>query len=170
MREPEKQKETEAPCEEAGGRAPGQKLTGACAAETEQGWVGAAVSPSLFPLHLHVGLPGPSAASHLLALPHVLPLAWNAFLSHPLADSVEVTPPPGSLPSPHLMLTCITQPFRGHKHLSPSLSYRTDLPRVTRCLLHPAVLLQETEGAVFTVTFAEGTLSEGDGRKGDTGC
>lgn len=136
--------------------------------QSSAAWV--QLSFSLFPLHLHVRLPGPSAASRLLALPHVLPLAWNAFLSHPLADSVEVTPPPGSLPRPHLVLTHITQPSRGHKHLFSSLSCRTDLPRVTRCLLHPAVLLQETEGAVSTVTFAEGTLSGGDGRKGDAGC
>lgn len=81
MREPEKQKETEALCEQSGGRAPGEKRTRACAAETEQCCVGAAQS-------LPVPPAPPRAASRTLCS----------------------LPPPGLTPCSSLGLECFSVP------------------------------------------------------------
>lgn len=122
---------------EVEGTATGEKSTGAWATGTEQGWAGAAESPSLIPPHtaqahmyLHLGLPELSTASHHLDFPHVLSFAWNAFPSHPMQTQLrclllqEASPAPISCSftshshSGDTFLSYLLQT----KHLSPSLS------------------------------------------------
>ena len=162
--------------------ATGEKSTGAWATGTERGWAGAAGSPFLTTPHtaqahmyLHLGLPELSTASHLLDFPHVLPFAWNAFPSHPHADSAEVPPPPGSLPSPYLMLIHITQPFREHIY-ELSTASQAFVPQFVNtptgqhssgstCASTLPCCCTKLKAWCSPVTFTEGTLSGGAGRK-----